>query len=756
MDRAGDVDLSGTWRAAPADDPAVRLTYVDDDLDDDSWESLAVPGHWRSNPAFADHDGPVLYRTRFEAGGANADHPPASRAFLELDGVFAASDVWLDGSYLGDTSGYVVPHAYEVTDLIAARDDHLLAMEVSCTPVGSGATRDLTGAFGRSALLPLGHNPGGIWKPVRVRRTGPVRLRFSRLRCPEADPSRAVVALRAVLDTLEPRTVTVRTSVRRAVTGHEPIAPVDAPLVLERDHPLAAGENRLEWNLTVPDPELWWPRALGGQPLYDVTLEVVVDDEVSDQRTWRTGLRQVRMRDFRASVNGEHLFLKGAALAPTRLLLADATPQELVDDVELAVDTGLDLLRLHGHVSRPELYEAADRAGLLVWQDLPVQWSLQRRTKGPAQRVARATVDLLAHHPSVAVWCAHHEPFAGDPESWRADATNGLRSRRRREVLAQVLPSWNRTMLDRSLASVVAQSDASRPVVTHSGIWPHLPQLSGTSSHLWAGWRWGGPDSLGSLLRWWPRIGRFVAEFGAQAPGADGWLGASPPGLGAPADAAGSDAADPAGAWAELSARTAFEVPAALRSVPPGGLDADGWADALRAHQAEVVRGHVETLRRLKYRPTGGFCAFALTEPVPGVTAALVDHARRPKPALAAMREACAPLIVVIDRPPTEIDACQPLRLDVHVVNDRRVPSGELEVVVSAAWTSDSSDPDDHPGPPTRTVWAGTVGADSVVRVGAATLSAPPGSTALDLTVELFDGQVRLGGRTHRRPVIHG
>ena len=35
------------------------------------------------------------------------------------------------------------------------------------------------------------------------------------------------------------------------------------------------------------------------------------------------------------------------------------------------------------------------------------------------------------------------------------------------------------------------KSDGSRPVVAHSGVWPHLPQLSGTSTHLWAGWRWG-------------------------------------------------------------------------------------------------------------------------------------------------------------------------------------------------------------------------------------------------------------------------
>ena len=53
-----------------------------------------VPGHWRSAPAFADTDGPLLYRRSFDAMG------PAEgrRAWLTFDGLFYQGDVWLDGS----------------------------------------------------------------------------------------------------------------------------------------------------------------------------------------------------------------------------------------------------------------------------------------------------------------------------------------------------------------------------------------------------------------------------------------------------------------------------------------------------------------------------------------------------------------------------------------------------------------------------------------------------------------------------------
>ena len=47
------MDLSGPWRAALADDD-LRRGALGLDYDDDGWEAVPVPGHWRSTPAFAD------------------------------------------------------------------------------------------------------------------------------------------------------------------------------------------------------------------------------------------------------------------------------------------------------------------------------------------------------------------------------------------------------------------------------------------------------------------------------------------------------------------------------------------------------------------------------------------------------------------------------------------------------------------------------------------------------------------------------
>src|SRR3954454_2490730 len=114
------MELSGSWRAHEADD-ALRREFPDPTFDDAAWPSIDVPSHWRTSPAFASSDGPLLYRRPFDGPPLGEDR----RWWLTFDGLFYQGDVWLDGSYLGDTEGYFVPHSFEVTEPLKARSEHL-------------------------------------------------------------------------------------------------------------------------------------------------------------------------------------------------------------------------------------------------------------------------------------------------------------------------------------------------------------------------------------------------------------------------------------------------------------------------------------------------------------------------------------------------------------------------------------------------------------------------------------------------------
>lgn len=682
------LDLSGTWVAAAATHD-LRRAAIEPGFDDQAWEPVTVPSHWRSVPAFTDADGPLWYRRRFEA----TKPTEGRRRWLVLDGIFYQGDVWLDGAYLGDTEGYFAPHTFEVTEPLADRSEHELAVEVTCAPQrDKRAKRNLTGVWQHWDCLDDTWNPGGIWRPVRVEETGPVRIRDLRVLCREASETRAVVVLRANLETQSPLSAVVCSSV--------------GDIAHELTQPLAAGQNHVEWTVTVDQPALWWPWALGAQPLHEVVVTVSPadrPDEISHRRTCRTGLRQVELRDWICSVNGERLFLKGSNQGPTRQALAEATPEELRRDVALARDAGLDLLRIHAHVSRTELYDAADELGVLLWQDLPLQWGYARSVRKQAVRQAAAAVGMLAHHPSVAIWCGHNEPLAIAGTDLDDDPVTLLRTAGR-FIVGNELPTWNRTILDRSIARSLRRADGTRPVIPHSGIWPHLPKLDGTDTHIYFGWYHGDERDLPRFLATVPRMARFVTEFGAQS---------------VPASVGEDDDLAALGAQ-----QRSFD-----RYVPrPDGTAFDEWRDATQRYQAALVKRHVEELRRLKYRPTGGFAHFCFADGAPRVSWSVLDHDRVPKLAFDALREACAPVIVVADRLPVTMRPGDAVALDVHVVSDLRQPVTGLVCTATLSW--------DGGGHEWR--FAGDVGADACERVGTLQLEAPDvgGELVLSLAVE--------------------
>ena len=431
------------------------------------------------------------------------------------------------------------------------------------------------------------------------------------------------------------------------------------------------------------------------------------DDDV------RTGLRQVRMKRGILTVNGERLFLKGSNQGPTRMALAEATPEELDRDVILALDAGLDLLRVHAHISRPELYDAADRLGLLLWQDLPLQWGYARGVRKQAVRQATAAVDLLGHHPSIAIWCGHNEPMAieNDPEMW--GDPKALRRMGLKALAAQELPTWNRTVLDRSVKRALEKSDSTRPVIAHSGVLPHPPQLDGTDSHLYFGWYHGHERDLPGFLRALPRMGRFVTEFGAQA---------------VPTNAEFCEPERwPDLDWARLGRTHALQKPIFDRFVPPADFATfEAWQEATQRYQATVIRRQVEALRRIKYRPTGGFAQFCFADGHPAVTWSVLGHDRAPKAGYDALQAACAPVIVVADRLPETLAPGAALALDVHVVSDLRHAIDGAVITAVLRWA----------GGDRTWRWQGDIAADSCARVGTAQVVVPDAIGPLTLTLD--------------------
>ncbi|MET1050775.1 MAG: hypothetical protein ABWZ55_14225, partial [Acidimicrobiales bacterium] len=298
-----------------------------------------------------------------------------------------------------------------------------------------------------------------------------------------------------------------------------------------------------------------------------------------------------------------------------------------------------------------------------------------------------------------------------DPDMW--GDPKALRKMGIKALAAQELPTWNKTVLDRSIKRAFEKGDGTRPVVAHSGVLPHPPMFDGTDTHLYFGWYYGDERDLPGFLRAMPRLGRFVTELGAQA---------------VPSNAEFCEPWRwPDLDWERLGHTHALQKALFDKHVPPADHDTfESWQQATQAYQAVVIRRQIEALRRIKYRPAGGFAQFSFADSHPAVTWSVLGHDRAAKQGYDALRAACAPVIVVADRLPARVMPGRSLALDVHVVSDLRRGIDGSEVTARLGWT----------GGDRTWRWHGDIPADACRRVGTVQIVVPdvPGEMRLELT----------------------
>jgi len=164
------LNLHGTWRYQPADDP----DFYRPELDDSGWPGMQIPGSWFL--AGLDHHGVVWFRRDFET-----DLAPGQFATLQFDGVDYFADVFLNGVYLGRHEGYFDPFSFDVTPLLL-QGRNLLAVRVDSPfePVGPDGwhmhKQLIKGVLNHHDCRPGGgwvgegqaYNTGGIWNRVAL------------------------------------------------------------------------------------------------------------------------------------------------------------------------------------------------------------------------------------------------------------------------------------------------------------------------------------------------------------------------------------------------------------------------------------------------------------------------------------------------------------------------------------------------------------------------------------------------------------
>ncbi|HEU5090716.1 MAG TPA: glycoside hydrolase family 2 TIM barrel-domain containing protein, partial [Roseiflexaceae bacterium] len=351
----------------------------------------------------------------------------------------------------GRHEGYFAPQEHEVTTWVA--HENTVLVEVECPDEHEKFRKRLiTGVFSHWDGLDPATNPGGIWLPVELIETGPGRIERLSLHTEIATDAAAELRFRLRLNSDAGRDVLLRWT----FTPHNFAGVVQT---VEQPWAIAEGSHTIGGTVEVRDPQLWWTHDMGFPHLYHVTLEVLCGGETSDSHALTFGIRTFELRNWIAHLNGVRFLIKGNNYPPGDTRIATMTRAANDRDLQLAQACHMNMLRVHAHVEHPLFYEAADAAGVLLWQDFPLQWLYRREVLDEARRQVVEMVELLGNHPSVALWCMHNEPI------YAADTKDERFLTRSRTYASVFFWSWNRDVMDTQLKELTLEADPTRPAV---------------------------------------------------------------------------------------------------------------------------------------------------------------------------------------------------------------------------------------------------------------------------------------------------
>jgi beta-glucuronidase len=495
--QAGRYLLGGGWlyRSDPGD-VGQAGGWWRDRVGSAGWAGVAIPNAFNTGDfSLSGMNGSVgWYRRDFTVPrGAFASYVPAAarRWIVRFESVNFRATVWLNGHRLGGHVGANLPFEFGlgalrpgVNRLVVRVDNRILLGQLPPGPGGGW------------------WNYGGILREVYLRAVQTVDLQQVQvhpvLACPSCSAEvQAVVRLRNVTDS--PQALNLRGSFGNQALRFNPVT---VP---------PYGTQTVQAGMRVSHPRLWAP---GHPALYRVSLTL------TDARGRRlggyltySGIRSVKVtRDGRMTLNGRLLNLRGVEFREQSLQTGGALdPAKLRRLVGWVRALGAKVIRLDA--PNPQIAEMADRAGLLLWLDVPVNASvtdpyLRRRAwVAGAQSTLRDEILANQNHPSVMLWSIGNE-----------------------------LPSPSTQAENSYISSSVALAhrlDPTRPVGMSISDWPGNPcdpgyaQLDAIGLNEYFGWYDAGGgttddrDALGpfldSLRVCYPHQALFVTEFGFDA-----------------------------------------------------------------------------------------------------------------------------------------------------------------------------------------------------------------------------------------------
>lgn len=432
------------------------------DTDDSSWRSLDLPHDWAVEGDFSEDNpcgtsggalpgGTGWYRKHFPTP---ADLGEGGRVFVDFDGVYMNSTVYVNGKKAGERPYGYSSFSCDITPFLSPTGDNVIAVKVDNSQQPNSRWYSGCGIY-RNVWL---RTTSGVFMPLWGMHAVPVV---------GADGNGIVDVATDVENTgNKKRDVTVVTTL---------LAP-DGSVAAKKETTVAVNPGSVataSQQLEVGVPKLWSPKS---PALYTVRTELLSDGKRQGIYESKTGFRTLKFDASEGfSINGERMKIRGVCLHHDAGALGAVVNRRAIErQLQILKEMGANAVRTSHNPPAPELLDVCDSLGIMVMDEAFDMWRKKKNKYDYGcyfnewhERDLSDFVRRDRNHPSVIIWSIGNEIYEqwihADADTLSLDEANRLL--RLDDVIARNDTSMSiNSLLTAKLAGIVRDLDQTRPV----------------------------------------------------------------------------------------------------------------------------------------------------------------------------------------------------------------------------------------------------------------------------------------------------
>jgi beta-galactosidase len=382
------LTLDGTWNfKIDPNNVGETQNWAEGRQSKNGWDSIAVPGNWDIKNEYSHYVGKAWYQK-------NVLIPKTwtrEKVYLNFEGVYFTSRVWLNGKLLGSNDHGFLPFQFNVSDLINRKGNNVI---VVCA--------DNTFRLGAT------WNWGGIRRSVRLLAYDDVRITSQRI-TPTVNVDRGTASLNVQVF------LTNEGPESKQING---IVEINSLNLEKKNIPfkavVAPHENKsvtVNIELDKKSVHLWH---FDDPFLYTCDTRIIENGKTINHLQDKFGLRKIEVdnKNYSFKINGESVRLMGFNLIPDDRTTGNTLPLwRIKADIDDMKALGCNMARLSHFPLPKEMYDYLDERGILVFPEVSL-WGAEQKVD-PDNQVPKEWLKRMINnnynHPCIIGWSVGNE-----------------------------------------------------------------------------------------------------------------------------------------------------------------------------------------------------------------------------------------------------------------------------------------------------------------------------------------------------------